>query len=119
MRGSGHSTAPNCVVSTVVIINSLSPAGDRPVNPPGQFRLRAWGGVKRWGMTQANLLTSVLFVLAHVFYHSPLWAVAVFVPSLVFGHFRDRVGNIAPSLALHVYYNMGFFCLGSYIPSAS
>jgi len=85
----------------------------------GQFRLRTWGGVKRWGMTQANLLTSALFVLAHAFYHPPLWAVAVFVPSLVFGHFRDRVGNIYPSLALHVYYNMGFFCLGSYIPSAS
>lgn len=79
----------------------------------GQFRLRTWGGVKRWGVTQANLLTSALFVLAHVFYHSPLWAVAVFVPSLVFGHFRDRVGNIAPALALHVYYNMGYFLLGA------
>ncbi|BAN35144.1 abortive infection protein [Sulfuricella denitrificans skB26] len=83
----------------------------------GQFRLRTWGGKKRWGMTQANLLTSVLFVLAHAFYHPPLWALAVFVPSLVFGHFRDRVGNIYPSLALHVYYNMGFFCLGRYISS--
>lgn len=78
----------------------------------GQFRLRTWGVEKRWGMTQANLLTSVLFVLAHAFYHPPLWAVAVFVPSLVFGYFRDRYGNISPSLVLHVYYNIGFFCLG-------
>lgn len=78
----------------------------------GQFRLRAWGREKRWGMTQANLLTSVLFVLAHAFHHPPLWALAVFAPSLVFGYFRDRVGNIYPSLVLHVYYNMGFFCLG-------
>jgi len=78
----------------------------------GQFRLRIWGGEKRWGMTYANLLTSVLFVLAHAFYHLPLWAVAVFVPSLVFGYFRDRYGNIYPSLVLHVYYNMGFFCFG-------
>ena len=84
----------------------------------GQFRLRAWGGGKRWGMTHANLLTSVLFVLAHAFYHPPLWAVAVFAPSLVFGYFRDRYGNIYPSLALHVYFNMGFFCLGHYIPSS-
>lgn len=79
----------------------------------GQFRLRTWGGEKRWGMTQANLLTSVLFVLAHAFYHPPLWAIAVFVPSLVFGYFRDRYGNITPSLVLHVYYNMGFFLLGA------
>ena len=79
----------------------------------GQFLLRTWGGEKRWGMTQANLLTSVLFVLAHAFYHPPLWAVAVFVPSLVFGYFRDRYGNITPSLVLHVYYNMGFFLLGA------
>ncbi|GAO34644.1 hypothetical protein SCT_0023 [Sulfuricella sp. T08] len=79
----------------------------------GQLRLRTWGGKKHWGMTQANLLTSVLFVLAHAFYHPPLWALAVFVPSLVFGHFRDRYGNITPSLVLHVYYNMGFFSLGA------
>lgn len=79
----------------------------------GQFRLRAWGREKRWGLTQANLLTSVLFVLAHAFYHPPFWAVAVFVPSLVFGYFRDRVGNITPSLVLHVYYNMGFFLFGA------
>ncbi len=79
----------------------------------GQFLLRTWGGEKRWGMTRANLLTSVLFVLAHAFYHPPLWAVAVFVPSLVFGYFRDRYGNITPSLVLHVYYNMGFFLLGA------
>lgn len=81
----------------------------------GQFRLGVWGGEKRWGMTHANLLTSVLFVFAHAFYQPPLWAVAVFVPSLVFGYFRDRYGNIYPSMALHVYYNTGFFCLGYYI----
>jgi len=85
----------------------------------GQFRLRTWGMEKCWGMTQANLLTSVLFVLAHAFYHSPLWAIAVFVPSLVFGYFRDRFGSIYSSLALHVYYNMGFFCLGSCMSSSS
>jgi hypothetical protein len=85
----------------------------------GQFRLRTWGTEKRWGLTQANLLTSVLFMLAHAFYHPPLWAVAVFVPSLVFGYFRDRYGSIYPSLALHVYYNMGFFCLGGYMSSHS
>jgi hypothetical protein len=82
----------------------------------GQFLLRTWGGEKRWGMTQANLLTSVLFMLAHAIYHPPLWAVAVFVPSLVFGYFRDRYGNITPSLALHVYYNMGYFLLGAICP---
>lgn len=79
----------------------------------GQFLLRGWGGKKHWGLTQANLLTSALFVLAHTFYHPPLWAIAVFMPSLVFGYFRDRYGSIYSSLALHVYYNMGFFLLGA------
>jgi hypothetical protein len=79
----------------------------------GQFLARAWGGKMRWGLTHANLLTSVLFVLAHTLYHPPLWAFAVFVPSLVFGHFRDRYGSIYPALLLHVFYNAGYFLLGA------
>ena len=78
----------------------------------GQLRLRGWGREKVWGITRANLLASLLFGLAHVFYHPPLWALSVFVPSIIFGFFRDRYGSIYPSLALHVYYNAGYFLFG-------
>ncbi|TCV83409.1 JDVT-CTERM system glutamic-type intramembrane protease MrtJ [Sulfurirhabdus autotrophica] len=78
----------------------------------GQFRLHNWGKEKRWGITRANLFASLLFVLVHFIYHSPLWAIAVFFPSLVFGYFRDKYGSIYAALALHVFYNAGYFLLG-------
>ena len=78
----------------------------------GQIRLHVWGREKRWGLTHANLLTSLLFVLVHFFYHPPLWAISVFFPSLVFGHFRDKYGSIYAALVLHVYYNAGYFLFG-------
>jgi membrane protease YdiL (CAAX protease family) len=57
------------------------------------------------GITGANLLTSALFALVHAIYHAPLWAAAVFVPSLVFGFMRDRHGSIYPGLLLHCTFN--------------
>ena len=35
----------------------------------------------------ANLLTTLLFTAMHFIYHAPLWALLVFLPSLVFGFF--------------------------------
>lgn len=66
----------------------------------------AWRGVSR-----ANVLTSILFSALHLFAHTPLWALAVFIPSLIFGFFRDRYASIQPSVVLHVFYNAGFFLL--------
>ena len=57
--------------------------------------------------TVANIMTSVLFVLMHFVHHTPLWALLVFVPSLIFGYFKDQYNNIAPSIFLHMFYN---FC---------
>ena len=36
-------------------------------------------------LSVANLLTSLLFTGMHFFYHAPVWAALVFLPSLVFG----------------------------------
>ena len=36
---------------------------------------------------------------------------SVFVPSLIFGYFRDRYRNIVPAVLLHVFYNTGFVLL--------
>lgn len=61
-------------------------------------------------LTTANVLSSVLFALMHLIGHTPLWAAAVFLPSLVFGYFRERHGLAAP-IVLHVFYNAGYFWL--------
>ncbi|NOR55670.1 MAG: JDVT-CTERM system CAAX-type protease [Sulfurovum sp.] len=53
----------------------------------------------------ANVLTSVLFVLMHFVHHTPLWALLVFIPSLVFGYFKEQYKHILPSIILHMFYN--------------
>ena len=64
-------------------------------------------------MTTANVATSALLALAHLATQTPEWAAAAFVPALVFGHFRERYGSIAPGVALHVFYNAGYFLLAA------
>jgi membrane protease YdiL (CAAX protease family) len=67
---------------------------------------------KTWiGLSLANLLTSLLFTLAHLAGHSVSWSLLVFMPSLCFGFVRDRFDSVYPSIALHVSYNTGFFLL--------
>ena len=63
------------------------------------------------GLSGANLLVSILFAALHLLAQPPLWAIAVFPPSLVFGAFRDRYDSVVPSMTLHVFYNLGFFLL--------
>jgi uncharacterized protein len=69
-------------------------------------------GQKAWiGFSIPNLLTSVLFTLAHLAGHSLSWALLVFAPSLCFGFVRDRFGSVYPSIVLHAFYNTGYFLL--------
>ncbi|MCG6899769.1 MAG: JDVT-CTERM system CAAX-type protease [Gammaproteobacteria bacterium] len=62
-------------------------------------------------ITVANLLTSVMFTGLHFIYHAPVWAALVFIPSLIFGFFKDRTGRLAAPILLHVFYNAGFLWL--------
>ncbi|MFQ5643803.1 MAG: JDVT-CTERM system glutamic-type intramembrane protease [Thiogranum sp.] len=64
-------------------------------------------------LSHANILTSLLFTALHFINHSPLWAAAVFVPSLLFGFFKERSGRLAAPMVLHVFYNSGYFLLFS------
>ena len=67
---------------------------------------------QRWSIfSLANVLTSLLFVLAHFINHPPVWALAVLIPSLVFGYIQERTNNLAAPIALHCTYNAGFFLL--------
>lgn len=60
-------------------------------------------------LTLPNLLTSLLFSALHLLSHSPAWAVAVIVPSLVFGYFRERHRGVASPIVLHCLYNGGYY----------
>ena len=75
------------------------------------FLLKKMGG-KHWhGISLANVITSLLFSLAHVLFRNPLNALLVFVPSLTFGYFRDRHHKLISPIFLHVFFNTGYFWL--------
>lgn len=75
----------------------------------GWLREAAWGERKMFGLSSANWITSLLFVVAHLPAQPLAWAVAVFAPSLVFGHFRERHDSLLPAVLLHVTWNAAFF----------
>ncbi|PTN36710.1 JDVT-CTERM system CAAX-type protease [Desulfonatronum sp. SC1] len=66
--------------------------------------LRSWGP-----LTLANLVASACFAAAHLLAQPPLWAAAVFFPSLIFGWIWDRHGRILPCVLVHFSYNLCFF----------
>jgi membrane protease YdiL (CAAX protease family) len=59
-------------------------------------------------VTLANALATGAFVLAHLAVQPVPWALAVAVPSLVFGHLRERFASVVPAIVLHAAYNAGF-----------
>jgi membrane protease YdiL (CAAX protease family) len=65
------------------------------------------------GVTAANVVVSGLFGAIHLVNQSPGWALAIVIPSLVFGYFRDRSSSVIPGLVLHVAYNGVFFLVQS------
>lgn len=80
----------------------------------GQLIKRSWARRCVVGLSVANISTSLLFATAHLACHAAAWAIAVMLPSLVFGHFRDRYGHILPSVLLHAAYNGSYLLLGTY-----
>jgi len=64
------------------------------------------------GVTRANLLTSLLFAATHLVHQPPLWALAVLVPSLVLGHFRERYAGLRLPIALHILFNAVYVLAG-------
>ena len=68
-----------------------------------------WGGQRLGPISLANGLTSALFAALHLFAHPPVMAMLVFLPSLVFGHARERTGGLVWPVGLHCWYNAGWF----------
>lgn len=74
-----------------------------------QGELLQWTRGRRSGpFTRANWWTSAAFAAAHLLVQPPAWALATLVPSLVFGHLRDRLRSAWPAVLLHGFYNLGF-----------
>lgn len=61
-----------------------------------------------WPVSPANLIASLLFAAAHLWRHNLLLALAVLLPSLVFGYFYQRHRGLLSPILLHGWYNLGF-----------
>jgi len=73
----------------------------------GWLLKKEWGR-RRWsGLSGANVVTSLVFAAAHVVRRPSLLSAGVFIPSLVFGFFRERYNNLYVPIALHIFYNAG------------
>jgi membrane protease YdiL (CAAX protease family) len=73
---------------------------------------------QRWKQTLfklsvANLITSSIFALLHLADHSALWALATFIPSLIFGYSLERYNRLLAPIILHGTYNGGYFLIGA------
>ena len=77
----------------------------------GRLAARPWGRRSFLGLSRANWVASLLFTALHFIGHPPLWAAGVLLPALLFGYFRDRHDSVLPAIALHVFYNAGYFLL--------
>lgn len=74
-----------------------------------QGQLLRIGGARKTGpFTVANLAATAGFVCMHLVSQPPAWALATAVPSLLFGHLRERFGSVLPAVFLHGIYNAGF-----------
>ena len=72
-----------------------------------------------FGLGYANILTSTLFAALHVFYQPLHMAILIFIPSMVFGYFRDRYNSVLPAMILHVFYNSGWLMFAYVVMSES
>jgi len=75
----------------------------------GQLARREWGRCSWMGISSANIVTSILFTAIHLINSSPLFALSVIAPSLVFGYFRDYCNSVYPSIIIHAAYNAMVF----------
>jgi len=74
-------------------------------------------GVLLFHISKANFITSILFTALHFIYHPPLWASAVFIPSLIFGFLKERHQSLIPPILIHVFFNAGYYWLFTNITS--
>jgi len=62
-------------------------------------------------LSYANVITSILFCLSHLWSQPVTLALAIFIPSIIFGYLKDNYGSLLPPVSLHLIYNIGFYLL--------
>jgi membrane protease YdiL (CAAX protease family) len=66
---------------------------------------------RRYNETLTIVTTSILFGFAHVFLHSPIWALGVIIPGILFGILKAKTKKLYAPIALHFIYNLMYFSL--------
>ena len=84
----------------------------------GELTARGVTGDVLPGVSCSNAIASSLFVLLHLVMTSSYWSFALFVPSVIYGHFRDRFDSVVPSMLLHGAYNL-FVVVGLLLTGSS
>ncbi|MBX2837486.1 MAG: JDVT-CTERM system CAAX-type protease [Gammaproteobacteria bacterium] len=110
------SAGSELAIVTLLLVAFVSPVLEEIVFRGGiqEFLLRYDALAKiQFGISLANIVTSVLFAALHLISQPPLWSALIFFPSLVFGWARDRYQSLWPPIALHAFYNLGFVLLFS------
>ena len=74
----------------------------------GQLSKQPWGRRAFLRISNANIISSIAFAVTHIAYDPGLRSIMIFVPSLVFGYFRDRHNSIYSAYVLHGFYNLGY-----------
>lgn len=111
LAGGGHGLAVQQPLRDVALLLLLAGAEELV------FRggLQAWlaqrpgFGARRFGLSGANLLTSVVFSAAHLWAHPPLLALAVFPVSLLLGASFEQSGRLWVPVALHAWFNLALY----------
>jgi membrane protease YdiL (CAAX protease family) len=73
------------------------------------LRSRVFSG-SRYGMSLANLFTSLVFAGAHVLWFENPAQAAVLLPSLIIGHVYERAGGLPGAIVLHGWFNLVGLC---------
>ena len=72
---------------------------------------KVWSFGASLRISQANLITTALFVATHAILRDPITGALVLLPSLYLGVLRQRYRGIGVCIAIHAVWNVGWFSL--------
>ncbi|HEY9135259.1 MAG TPA: JDVT-CTERM system glutamic-type intramembrane protease [Pseudomonadales bacterium] len=67
--------------------------------------------IKLGPISLANISASAVFSGFHLLNHGAVWAALVFIPSLLFGHLKEKYHSLKQPIFIHVYFNAGYFII--------
>lgn len=70
--------------------------------------------VQYFGISFANIFTSLVFSLLHLQYKNMIFIPGIFISSLVFGFFFEKYKSVLPAIILHMSYNLLYVIIFSF-----